>query len=295
MTIDKLGVSSRTKALFEDKEIRKERYQEERFFNLIDVIGALTNQYDYKKAKTYRTTLKSRLKQEWSKVATNCDQLKFLASDGKRYKSDAANTQTILRLIQSIPSPKAEPFKERLATLGNRKMEELNDPELGMQRARESAIKVYQSRGMNKNEITQRIQMIDGRHNYTDELKTRGIEVDQYAQLTNISYQRSGKDAQSYKKHKWLVKSDNLRDHMTRTEMLLTELSEEAGIEIAKSKNAKWFGQVENALREWAVVAKITRENLESKTWKSVLDKNNRLTPRQQSLRDKVNIKKKLK
>ena len=174
-------------------------------------------------------------------------------------------------------------------------MEELNDPELGMQRARESAIKVYQSRGMNKNEITQRIQMIDGRHNYTDELKTRGIEVDQYAQLTNISYQRSGKDAQSYKKHKWLVKSDNLRDHMTRTEMLLTELSEEAGIEIAKSKNAKWFGQVENALREWAVVAKITRENLESKTWKSVLDKNNRLTPRQQSLRDKVNIKKKLK
>mgnify|MGYP000863725072 FL=1 len=135
-------------------------------------------------------------------MVTNCDQLKFLASDGKRYKSDAANTQTILRLIQSIPSPKAEPFKERLATLGNRKMEELNDPELGMQRARESAIKVYQSRGMNKNEITQRIQMIDGRHNYTDELKTRGIEVDQYAQLTNISYQRSGKDAQSYKKHK---------------------------------------------------------------------------------------------
>ena len=295
MTIDKLGVSSRTKALFEDKEIRKERYQEERFFNLIDVIGALTNQKKKKKAKTYRTTLKSRLKQEWSKVVTNCDQLKFLASDGKRYKSDAANTQTILRLIQSIPSPKAEPFKERLATLGNRKMEELNDPELGMQRARESAIKVYQSRGMNKNEITQRIQMIDGRHNYTDELKTRGIEVDQYAQLTNISYQRSGKDAQSYKKRKWLVKSDNLRDHMTRTEMLLTELSEEAGIEIAKSKNAKWFGQVENALREWAVVAKITRENLESKTWKSVLDKNNRLTPRQQSLRDKVNIKKKLK
>ncbi len=125
-----------------------------------------------------------------------------MASDGKRYKSDAANTQSLLRLIQSIPSPKAEPFKLRLASLGNQKMEELNDPELGMQRARESAIKVYQSRGMSDKEITQRLQMIDTRHDYTDELKARGIQGKEYGLLTNISYLRSGKDAQEYKEHK---------------------------------------------------------------------------------------------
>ena len=135
-------------------------------------------------------------------MVTHCDQLKFLAADGKKYKGDAANTELILRIIQSIPSPKAEPFKLRLASLGNQKMEELNDPELGMQRARESAIRVYQSRGMTEKEIKQRLQMIDTRHDYTDELKSRGIQEKEYGILTNISYQRSGKDAQDYKEHK---------------------------------------------------------------------------------------------
>ena len=159
-------------------------------------------------------------------MVTDCDQLKFLAADGKKYMWDAGNNKVILRIIQSIPSPKAEPFKQRLASIGSQKMEELNDPELGMQRARESAIRVYQSRGMSDKEIKQRLQMIDSRHDYTDELKARVIQANEYGLLTNISYQRSSKDAQDYKLHKWLVRSDNLRDHMTRTEMLLTELSE---------------------------------------------------------------------
>ncbi len=293
--MDKNIVSSTTtKALFENAEIRRERYQDERWFNLIDVIAALTEQTDYKKAKSYRTTLKNRLKNEWSEMVTDCDQLKFLASDAKRYKSDAANTKTLLRLIQSVPSSKAEPFKLWLASLGNQKMEELNDPELGMQRARETAIRVYQSRGMSDKEITQRLQMIDTRHDYTDELKSRGIKGVEYGLLTNTSYLRSGKDAQSYKEHKWLIKSDNLRDHMTKTEMLLTELSEETGLEVAKSKDAQWFGEIQDALLQWADVARQTREHIESKIWKSVLDPNNRLTHRQQVLRDKVNDKKHL-
>lgn len=213
MTWDNLLTPASTMTLFDDTEIRRERHQDEWFFSIIDIVAALTNQWDYKKAKSYRTTLKIRLKQEWSEVVTMCDQLKFLASDGNRYNSDAANTQIILRLIQSIPSPKAEPFKQWLASLWNQKMQELNDPELGMNRARASAITVYQSRWMTEKEIKQRLQMIDTRHDYTDELKARWIERKEYGLLTNISYQRSGKDAQSYKQHKWLVKSDNLRDH----------------------------------------------------------------------------------
>jgi hypothetical protein len=133
---------------------------------------------------------------------TKCHELKFLASDGKKYPGDACDTQTILRIIQSVPSPKAEPLKQWLASLGNQRMEEANDPELGMQRARERAIQVYKSRGMNEKEIKQRLQTIDIRHDYTDELKARGIQGKEYGILTNISYSRSGKDAEDYKKYK---------------------------------------------------------------------------------------------
>ncbi len=222
-------------------------------------------------------------------------QLKFLASDGKKYLWDACDTQTMLRIVQSIPSPKAEPVKQWLASLGNQRMEEVNDPELGMQRARARAIQVYKSRGMTDKEIEQRLQSIDTRHHYTDELKARGIKDGlEYALLTNISYTRSGKNAQEYKKYKWLIKTDNLRDHMTRTEMLLTWLSEEAGVEIAKSKNAKGFDEIQDALIQWADIAKKAKENLEEKVGKSILDVNNRLSPKQQILRDQINGQEKL-
>lgn len=175
--------------------------------------------------------------------------MKLLAEDGKTRPTDTANTETLLRIIQSIPSPRAEPFKQRLASLGNQRVEEINNPELGMQRARARAIEVYQNRGMTKKEIEQRLQTIETRHLYTDELKARGIKDGlEYALLTNISYQWSGKTAQEYKEYKGLTRNDNLRDHMTRTEMLLTGLSEEAGTEIAKSKNAQGFNEVQTAL-----------------------------------------------
>ncbi len=283
-----------TAAFFEDKEVRRERYEDERRFSIVDVVSLLTAS---ERARKYRSDLKTKLAKEegFMELSEKIGQLKFLASDGKKYLWDAVNTQTMLRIVQSIPSPKAEPVKQWLASLGNQRMEEVNDPELGMQRARARAIQVYKSRGMTDKEIEQRLQSIDTRHHYTDELKARGIKDGlEYAVLTNISYTRSGKTAQEYKEYKWLIKTDNLRDHMTRTEMLLTGLSEEAGVEITKSKDAKWFDEVQDALVQWADIAKKTKEDLEERVGKSILNDDNRLSPRQQVLRDEVNEQKKL-
>lgn len=280
------GTPENTIAFFEDQAIRRVRHEDERRFSVVDVVGILSGSTDWRK---YWNKLKQRIKEEWSELVTNCHQLKFLASDGKKYLGDAANTKLILRIIQSIPSPKAEPFKLWLASLGNQRVEESNDPELGIQRARARAIQVYKSRGMSDKEIKQRLQNIDIRHDYTDELKARWIkEWLEYALLTNISYTRSDKTAQEYKEFKWLVKTDNLRDHMTRTEMLLTGLAEEAGTEIAKSRDAKWFNEVQDALIQWASIAKNTKKDLEEKIGKSILDDGNRLTQKQQALREKA-------
>lgn len=287
-----LQTAANTIAFFEDKEIRREWYNDERWFSVVDVVSILSESKDGRK---YRNKLKQRLKEEWSEMVTFCHQLKFLASDGKKYLWDWANTAIILRIIQSIPSPKAEPFKQWLASLWNEKVEEINDPELGMQRARQRAIQVYKSRGMTDKEIEQRLQSIDTRHQYTDELKARWIkDWLEYALLTNISYTRSWKSAQEYKQYKWLVKSDNLRDHMTRTEILLTWLSEEAWTEIAKSRDAKWFNEVQDALIQWADIAKKAKENLEEKIWKPILDTQNRLSSKQQALREKAHKQEKL-
>lgn len=285
---------STTAAFFEDKEVRRERYEDERWFSIVDIVLILTWS---SQPSRYWTELKQQLiVNEWcTDLFGKIEKLKFLWADGKRYPWDAANTATMLRIVQSIPSPKAEPIKQWLASLGNQRMEEVNDPELGMQRARARAIQVYKSRGMNDKEIEQRLQSIDARHHYTDELKARGIKDGlEYAVLTNISYTRSGKTAQEYKEYKWLVKTDNLRDHMTRTEMILTGLSEEAGVEIAKSKDAKWFNEVQNALVQWADIAKKAKEDLEEKVGKSILNDDNRLSPRQQVLREQINGQKKL-
>lgn len=205
MTTKNLLSPGTTIAFFEDKEIRRERYNDERRFSVVDIVNVLSGSKSIDKW-AYRRKLKQRLSEEWSEIVTDCHELKFLASDGKKYPWDACNTQTIFRIIQSIPSPKAEPLKQRLSSLGNQRVEETNDPELGMQRARERAIQVYKSRGMNDKEIKQRLETIDIRHDYTDELKLRGIKAwFEYALLTNISYTRSGKTAQEYKEHKPII------------------------------------------------------------------------------------------
>lgn len=286
--------SKETIAIFESQQIRRERYQDERRFSVVDITNILSESKS-KDKWAYRRKLKQRLIAEGSEIVTFCHELKFLSPDGKKYKWDAANTKIILRIIQSIPSKNAEPLKQRLAQLGNERVEEINDPELGIQRSRDRAIAVYKSRWMSDQEIKQRLQTIDIRHDYTDELKARGIKSGlEYALLTNISYIRSWKTAQEYKKFKGLVKTDNLRDHMTRTEMLLTGLSEEAGTEIAKNKDAKGFDELQNALTQGAEIAKRTKEDLEDKIGKSVLDQNNRLNNKQKALRDKAHQQEKL-
>ena len=275
-----------TIALFDNSEIRKVWHNDEWRFSIIDICNALVWSND---PWAYWRKLKQRLNDEESQVVTNCHALKIKAIDGKMRETDCANTQWVLRVIQSIPSSKAEPFKQWLANLGNQSVEEANDPELWMQRARERAINVYKSRGMSEKEIKERLQSIDIRHDYTDELKARGISWIEYWILTNISYWWAGKTAKEYKELKWLNSKDNLRDHMTRPKMLLTKLSEKTWIEIAKSKDAKWFNEVQEAVKEWANVARRAREDFEEQIWKSVLDTNNRLTPNQQALRNKTN------
>ena len=277
-----------TIALFENNEIRRVRYNEERWFSVVDIVSVLSQS---KQPSRYWTELRTQIfEREWSTdLFGKIEKLKFLASDNKKYPWDWANTKTILRIIQSIPSPNAESMKQRLASLWNERVEESNDPELWMQRSRERAIEVYKNRWMSDVEIKQRLEWIDVRHDYTDELKKRWISKwFEYALLTNISYNRYGKSAKEYRDHKWLIKWDNLRDHMTSMEMLLTWLSEEAWKEIIKSKNAQWFNEVQNSLIKWADVAKKAKESLEGNLWKSILATDNRLTDKQRVLRDKV-------
>jgi len=289
----KIATQSATIAFFEDKQVRREWYNDERRFSVVDIVYILS--WSSQPSRYWTELRQQLLETEWyTDLFGKIEKLKFLWADGKKYPWDACNTQTLFRIIQSIPSPKAEPMKQWLAALGNQRVEEGNDPELGMQRSRERAIQVYKSRWMSDKEIKQRLQNIDIRHDYTDELKTRGVEGKEYGVLTNISYSRSWKDADDYKRYKWLTKNDNLRDHMTRTEMLFTGLSEEAGTEIAKSKNAYWFNEVQEALFQWSDIAKKARENLEEKIWKSILNTNNRLTTKQQALRQQAHKQEKL-
>ena len=270
--------------LFNDEKIRRERYNDEWYFSVIDIVAVLT-QSD--RPRKYRSDLKSKLISEWSEVSEKIGQLKMMASDGKKYLTDVANTHTILRIIQSIPSPKAEPFKQRLATLWNERMEESNDPELWIVRARSRAIAVYKSRGMTDDEIKRRISSIETRNGLTDEYQARGIVGIEYWILTNLWYWIFGTTAEWIKNKKWLGKHDNPRDHMNKTELLLTELTEETSKNLIKTKNAKWFNQIAPCVEKSVGIVKWAKDAIEQATWEDVLTDFNRLSDRQKSLRKK--------
>lgn len=270
--------------LFNNEKIRRERYNDERYFSIVDVVAVLT-QSD--RPRKYRSDLKSKLISEWSEVSEKIGQLKMVASDGKRYLTDAANTKTILRIIQSVPSPKAEPFKQWLAALWNERIEESNDPELWVARARARAIAVYKSRGMTDDEIKRRISSIETRNELTDEYQARGIVWIEYWILTNLWYWIFDTTAEWIKSKKWLGKHDNPRDHMNKTELLLTELTEETSKNLIKTKNAKWFNQIAPCVEKSVGIVKGTKDAIEQATWKDVLTDFNRLSDRQKSLREK--------
>ena len=221
--------------LFNDKQIRTlwDNDQEKWFFSIVDVIGILTESPNPRK---YWSVLKTRLKAEGSQLATNCSQLKMLSADGKYYKTDVADTEQLFRLIQSIPSPKAEPFKLWLAKIGRERIDEIEDPEIGIDRLMET----YLRKGYSASWINQRLKSIEVRKELTDEWENRGVKKGQeYAILTDeITKAWSGFTTKQYKDFKKL-KKESLRDHMTNLELVLNMLAEATTTEISKEKETQ--------------------------------------------------------
>ena len=254
-------------ALFEGQQIRRHWDEEKElwFFSVVDIVGVLTESVD---AGAYWRKLKQRLKEEGSEVVTKCHELKFMAKDGKYYLTDAANTEVMLRLVQSIPSPNAEPFKLWLAKVGYERLEETADPELAINRA----LKTYLQKGYSKAWINQRLKSIEIRKELTDEWETRGVkEGMEFAILTNeITRAWTGMTTREYKKVKEL-KKENLRDNMTNLELVLNMLAETATTEISKKVEPKDFEENKHVAREGGTIAGNARRQIEFKTKKPVI------------------------
>jgi len=251
--------------LFEDKRIRTawDSEKEEWYFSIVDVVAVLTNQPDTRHAAKYWSVMKTRLKKEGSQLPTNCSQLKMRSADGKRYLTDVADTEQLLRLIQSIPSPKAEPFKLWLAQVGRERLEENIDPELSINRA----LATYQRKGYSREWINQRLQAIQVRKELTDEWEHRGVKKGkEYAILTDeISQAWSGLTTRQYKDLKGL-KKENLRDNMTTLELVLNMLAEATTTEISKQKEPETFDENKAVAREGGEAAGIARLAVEERT-----------------------------
>jgi hypothetical protein len=262
--------------LFENKKVRTiwDAEQEKWFISIIDVIEVLTNSPNPRK---YWSVFKLRLKKEGSQLATNCSQLKMQSSDGKFYKTDVADTEQLFRLIQSIPSPKAEPFKLWLAQIASDRLDEMQDPELSIDRALEQ----YLQLGYSENWINQRLKSIEIRKELTDEWKNKGLkEGQQYATLTDIiSKSWSGKTTKEYKILKGL-KKENLRDNMTNTELILNMLAEASTKDISQAVNPESFEESKKVAKQGGNVAKVALKELEAKTGKKVVSSLNAKTLR---------------
>ena len=259
--------------LFENRKIRTKWNEEEErwYFSVVDIVAALTDN-DYQAGRKYWKTLKMRLNKEGSELVTNCYQLKMKAYDGKLRDTDVMTTEQILRLIQSIPSKKAEPFKLWLAQVGRERIDEAYDPEIAINRA----LDIYRQKGYSEEWINQRLKTIDIRKEFTDELKSKGINSGKdFAILTNILTQAwSGHSVKEYKNLKGL-KKENLRDNMTNMELVLNMLAETSSTEISKSKKRKGFKEAEDSVIKGGNIARIAKEQLERETGKKVVsDKN---------------------
>jgi hypothetical protein len=261
--------------LFEDKRIRTawDEEQEEWYFSVVDVVAVLTEQPDARHASTYWAVLKKRLNSEGAgQLLTNCKQLKMTASDGKSRLTDVADTEQLLRIIQSIPSPKAEPFKLWLAQVGQERIEETIDPELTIDRALET----YLKKGYSREWINQRLQAIQVRKELTDEWDARGVQKGvEYAILTDeISRAWSGMSTRQYKNLKGL-KKENLRDNMTTLELVLNMLAEATATEISKQKTPNTFSENMAVAREGGEAAGIARKAVEERTGVPVITPKN--------------------
>lgn len=253
--------------VFEDKKVRTlwNVEQEKWYLSIVDVIAVLT---DSPNPRKYWSVLKTRLKAEGSQLATNCSQLKMQSADGKFYLTDVADTEQLFRLIQSIPSPKAEPFKLWLAQVAAERLDEMQDPELSIDRALEQYINL----GYSENWINQRLKSIEIRKELTDEWKKRGLkEGVQFATLTDIITKAwSDRTTKEYKVLKGL-KKENLRDNMTNTELILNMLAEASTKDISEAVQPKDFEESKKVAKQGGNVAKVARKELEAKTGKKVV------------------------
>lgn len=253
--------------LFGDDKIRAiwDDEQEKWYFSVVDVVAVLTNSPN---PQTYWRVLKKRLKDEGNETVTNCNGLKMRAADGKMRLTDIADTEQLLRIIQSVPSPKAEPFKTWLAKVGVERLDQMQDPELSIQQAMID----YKRLGYSDNWINQRLKSIEIRKDLTDQWKTHNVEEGvQYASLTDIIYQTwAGKTAKEYKQLKGL-KKESLRDNMTNEELVLNMLAELSATSITKAKNPQTLDENKTCAKEGGNVARVAREELEAKTGRQVV------------------------
>jgi len=258
--------------VFQGKQIRRIWHNEQWYFSVVDIIAVLTESED---ARNYWKVLKHRLKDEGSEVVTNCNQLKLPASDGKYYETDCASTETIFRIIQSIPSKKAEPFKRWLAKIGYERVQEIENPELAQKRMKE----IYKSKGYSEDWIEKRARGIAIRDELTDEWDKRGVKTDkEYSILTSeISKATFGLTPGEYKKLKGL-KQENLRDHMTDLELIFTMLGERVTTEVTRNKNADDFDKCSKAAKEGGEVAGNARRDAEKRIGKPIITKKNYLS-----------------
>ncbi|MCK5508992.1 MAG: Bro-N domain-containing protein [Desulfobacterales bacterium] len=260
--------------LFQKQSIRThwDEEQEDWFFSIVDVIAILTEQKDYQGARNYWKVLKHRLVKEGNETVTNCNRLKMIAKDGKMRMTDVADTQQLLRLIQSVPSPKAEPFKIWLAKVGAQRIDEIEDPELSFERAMET----YLAKGYSGEWINQRLKSIEVRKELTDEWQERGMKQGlEYAILTNeLTQAWAGKNVKEYKKYKGL-KKENLRDNMSNLELVLNMLAEASTAEISKEKIPKGLEKNREIARKGGNAAKKARLEIEKQTGKPIVTTKN--------------------
>lgn len=257
----KLFGNDKIRAVWDDE-------QEKWYFSVVDVVAVLTESKDYQTARKYWNKLKQRLREEGFEPVTNCHQLKMPAADGKMRLTDVADTEQLLRIIQSVPSPKAEPFKMCLAKVGTARLDQMQDPELSIQQAMID----YKRLGYSDNWINQRLKSIEIRKDLTDQWKLHNVEEGvQYATLTDIIYQSwAGRTSKEYKQLKGL-KKENLRDNMTNEELVLNMLAELSATSITKAKNPQTLDENKTCAKEGGDVARVAREQLESKTGRSVV------------------------
>ena len=256
--------------LFEEKRVRTawDDEQEKWYFSIVDVVDVLTDSKDALTARKYWNKLKQRLKEEGNETVTNCHQLKLRAADGKMRLTDVADTEQLFRIIQSIPSPKAEPFKRWMAQVAAERIDQMQDPELSIHQAMTD----YKRLGYSDNWINQRLKSIEIRKDLTDQWRQHNVEEGvQYATLTDIIYQAwAGKTAKEYKRYKGL-KKENLRDNMTNEELVLNMLAELSTTSITKAKDPQNLEENMQCAAEGGEVARVAREQLESKTGRDVV------------------------